>query len=616
MVLDKCIVQSESRIEKNKSHNSFIETRIARKDGTEFFAEATIQKIEVENKTFYQAILRNITDRISVTSQIIKLNNVLQLKGLCNRSLVKAKSENHLIQNICNIICEKGGYSFVWMGYVIKDEMKHILPHYHSGYGNGFLNSYNFTWSEETEGNTPEGIAIKSNKIFISPDNEAADYTSGWKLEMAKGKLVSTIALPLMNNMEVIGVLSISSNEKNRFNSPEVVDILEELSNDLSFGIMSIRERENKINAERLLRKSEERYRSFFEEDLTGDFTFTISGKILMCNKAFAKILGTKSINEVINHNLYDFFLEKDDLKNAIGTIKEKGRLENHEITLIGLTGKTIFAFENMIGIYDDNGNLAEITGYLFDITEIKKTHEQLILAKEKAEGANRLKSEFLSQISHEIRTPLNAILSFSQLIENDLAEEVDDDLKEGFDGLKRAGKRITRTIDSILNLSELHTGGYDYSPRLIDIHAEIIEDLYLEFFMVLKEKKLNFSVDLNTTETKVTADEYSTKQIFTNLIDNAIKFTHKGNINISMERNSSGKLCVTIADTGVGIAEEYLPKLFTPFSQEEQGYTRSFDGNGLGLALVKKYCEVNNIQITVQSKKGNGTTFTLLFLN
>lgn len=616
LALSKNREQLKNELAIVENNGMLIETEMKRKDGTVFYTEAGIRKIEVDKKIFYQAILRNITDRISSTNEIKKLNKALQLISSCNRILVKANSENQLIQNICNIIIEKGGYDFAWMGYAVKDEMKHILPNFSSGNGNGFLNNKGFTWSENGSGNTPEGIAIRTGKIFISPDNDKSEFAPEWKNEIIKCRLASTIALPLFNHSEMIGILSISSLDKNKFDSREVVDILDELSHDLSYGILSIREKEKHKETEKLLKASEEKYRSFFEEDLTGDFTFTAHGKILMCNKAFAKILGINSVNDVKSYNLYDFYLEKDVLKSVIRTVKEKGRIENHETALRGVSGNTIHVVENMIGRYDEDGNLIEITGYLFNITDIKKAEEQLIIEKEKAEAANKIKSEFLAQMSHEIRTPLNSILTFSQLLETELVDKVEDEMKEGFEGLKRAGKRITRTIDSILNLSELHTGAYDYCPRIIDIHSEIIEDLHIEFFTLLKEKQINFSVDINTANTKVFADEFSTKQIFANLIDNAIKFTNSGSINIKTERNSDGKLTVYVSDTGIGIAEEYLSKLFTPFSQEEQGYTRPFEGNGLGLALVKRYCEVNNIEINVQSKKGAGTTFILTFLN
>jgi signal transduction histidine kinase len=113
-----------------------------------------------------------------------------------------------------------------------------------------------------------------------------------------------------------------------------------------------------------------------------------------------------------------------------------------------------------------------------------------------------------------------------------------------------------------------------------------------------------------------VLSDEYSITQIFANLIDNAIKYTKKGKVEILLEKNKTGNITVEVKDTGIGINKEFLPRIFEPFTQEEQGYTRSFEGNGLGLALVKRYCELNNIIIEVDSVKNEGSTFRIIFIS
>jgi signal transduction histidine kinase len=113
----------------------------------------------------------------------------------------------------------------------------------------------------------------------------------------------------------------------------------------------------------------------------------------------------------------------------------------------------------------------------------------------------------------------------------------------------------------------------------------------------------------------KIEGDEYTITQLFANLIDNAIKYTNDGSITIEVKKDSEEFIVVNVTDTGVGISEEFQENLFQPFSQEETGYTRKFEGNGLGLALVKKYCELNNAKIFCNSKKGEGATFTVVFM-
>lgn len=245
---------------------------------------------------------------------------------------------------------------------------------------------------------------------------------------------------------------------------------------------------------------------------------------------------------------------------------------------------------------------------------EKERTKDELIKAKDEAEKGERLKSEFLAQMSHEIRSPLNVLLNYAQLFREMIGKELGEEVKEELDGMERAGNRIIRTIDLILNLSELQAGSYDYKPKEIDLYTDVLLNLYAEYKKTARKKRLRLNISNGTSDTKIICDEYSITQVFANLIDNAIKYTPRGNIDVIVERSSENKLTVKVSDTGIGISEEYFPFLFRPFSQEEQGYTRTFEGNGLGLALVRKYCDMNNAEISVHSEKGLGTTFTITF--
>ncbi len=245
---------------------------------------------------------------------------------------------------------------------------------------------------------------------------------------------------------------------------------------------------------------------------------------------------------------------------------------------------------------------------------EREKTNNELIRAKEEAEKAERLKSEFLAQISHEIRSPLNVLLNYSQLLREMVGDKIDPEIFHGFDGMENAGNRIIRTIDLLLNISELQTGSYSFRSKSLDVYSDIIFPLFQEYKKMARGKNIIFNIIRHTDNTKITGDEYSVMQIFANLIDNAIKYTNEGKIEIFIDRNFNNKLFIKISDSGIGISEHYLPQMYSPFSQEEQGYTRSYEGNGLGLALVKKYCELNNADIFVDSVKGKGTTFTVIF--
>ena len=250
----------------------------------------------------------------------------------------------------------------------------------------------------------------------------------------------------------------------------------------------------------------------------------------------------------------------------------------------------------------------------VFDITERKRMMEELIFAKDKAEKSEKVKTEFLAQMSHEIRTPINIILGFNSFIKEELKKNITEELSESFDSIESASKRIMRTVDMILNMSEIQTGTVTASYKELDLSEEVMSTLYIEYKNQAERKNLSFIYNVETDNTKVLADDYLATHIFTNLIDNAVKYTEKGKIEIVINRNEQNKLYVEVKDTGIGISEEFIPKLFDAFTQEEHGYSRKYEGNGLGLALVKKYCELNNAKIEVESKKGVGSIFRVIF--
>ena len=242
---------------------------------------------------------------------------------------------------------------------------------------------------------------------------------------------------------------------------------------------------------------------------------------------------------------------------------------------------------------------------------QLKRSEKELILAKEEAEKSDRLKSEFLAQMSHEIRTPINSILSYSSLLKELLSEKLDETMKGGFTTIENSSRRLIRTIDSILNMSQLQTGSLELNKKDVNLN-QIINDLYQEFNNVASDRKLRLKLKLMIDKCIIFADQYTVTQMIANMIDNSIKYTEKGSIEIRLIKTSDQKTILEIEDTGIGMSEEFQKKLFTPFTQEEQGYTRKYDGSGLGLSLVQKYAKINKIKLSFTSVKGVGTTFRI----
>ena len=311
-----------------------------------------------------------------------------------------------------------------------------------------------------------------------------------------------------------------------------------------------------------------------------------------------------KLIKEDMQKEMIDYFL--------IEVIEKKNRFDKEYIIINQKTGKETWV-HGVGELIMEKDNPVTMIGTIKDITDRKLWEISLKKAKDQAEQADKLKSEFLAQMSHEIRSPINTILNSVALIREELSDS-GNEIQELFPILDAAGKRIIKTIDSILNMSELQLGIYEPSFKIINLNKEIFNLLVREYKYLASLKYLDFNYNVETENTDVYADIYSVGQIFANLFDNAIKYTNEGGISVKVSRDNKNRLSVVVSDTGIGISKEFIPVLFSPFRQELQGYSRKYEGNGLGLALIKRYCAMNKAVIEVQSEKNKGSVFTIIF--
>ena len=259
-----------------------------------------------------------------------------------------------------------------------------------------------------------------------------------------------------------------------------------------------------------------------------------------------------------------------------------------------------------------ESGEILHFVAIKQDITERKRAEMELIAAKERAERSDRLKDAFISNMSHEIRTPLNVILGYTDLIEMELGARISQGEGLYFQSITRAAKRLMRTVENILTISSMEVGEYSFEKRDLDLVAEAYH-LFMEMRLLAIEKRLEIDFINECGSAMIHVDPVTFNDALANLLDNAIKFTSEGGVTVRVYR-TYGAACITITDTGIGISEEYLPRLFATFSQEDIGTTRRFDGLGLGMALTKKYIDINGATIDVTSRKGVGTSVTVRF--
>jgi CheY-like chemotaxis protein len=279
--------------------------------------------------------------------------------------------------------------------------------------------------------------------------------------------------------------------------------------------------------------------------------------------------------------------------------------------------------FSNEIDFFDQSEiNLLDemATDISFALEFIQKESERkladiaLVEAKNSAESANKLKDAFIANISHEIRTPLNGLLGMTNLIKDIFNSQCSKEDEMLFDGIDYSSKRIIRTVDSILNYSRLQVGEF------ITIHkkfclSSVCNTLISEFSTAAKFKSLELTFQNNCGEVYTFADEYSITMAISNLVDNAIKYTESGFVNLILS-NANNDIILDVIDSGIGIDDEYLDLIFEPFRQEQMGYGRAYEGIGLGLAIVIKILNLNHASITVKSKKGKGSIFSINFGN
>lgn len=254
------------------------------------------------------------------------------------------------------------------------------------------------------------------------------------------------------------------------------------------------------------------------------------------------------------------------------------------------------------------NKELTNFVAVSEDITEKKRIVEDLIRAKNKAEESNKLKTEFLHNMSHEIRTPMNGIIGFSEILSD---EQLDTTQRKLYtDIIIKSSYQLLNIIDDILEISQLETRQVNLNPEVFCV-VQFIQELHLQFAAKMKEKGLEFTVNTPCVDEPVyiRTDKIKFNRIVISLIDNALKFTEKGSVEIGFSIEN-GQLKIYVKDTGIGISENYLERIFDRFEQEEKELSRKYGGIGLGLSISRENVRLLGGTISVESVKQAGSTF------
>ena len=287
--------------------------------------------------------------------------------------------------------------------------------------------------------------------------------------------------------------------------------------------------------------------------------------------------------------------------------------------------------------VLDEQGQIKEILSIGFDITARKQAEEQihrlnddlrrhaevleqrveertaeLVVAKDRAESADRIKSAFLSTMSHELRTPLNSIIGFTGILLQGLAGPLNEEQKKQMTMVQGSSRHLLSLINDVLDISKIEAGQLSISLTSFALRPSI--EKMIKLVSPLSEKKgISLQVDIADDVSSVTSDQQRLEQVILNLLNNAVKFTEKGHVHISC-RADNDHYFLSVSDTGIGMRPEELPGLFQPFHQIDAGLSRKREGTGLGLSICKKLMDMLDGTIDVQSQWGRGSIFTIRF--
>jgi len=364
--------------------------------------------------------------------------------------------------------------------------------------------------------------------------------------------------------------------------------------------------------AEIALKESEHRFKQVAEDAHEWIWEVDRDGLFTYASPVIESLLGY-TVEEVVGQKFfYDFFVpeKKEELRKAAFDIfSEKGYFTNFENQNVHKDGHILILSTTGSPILDNKGKIIGYRGVNADITERKKMLEELIIAKEKAEENDKLKTAFINNISHEIRTPLNGILGFGRfLVESELTPNV---WMNYYNILEKSSKRLINTISDYMDMARIVSGTMEVHKNDFPVHAFIRRIIDNSKYLSTEKKiVIEVIVPIEPVNLMLNSDSEIVGKILHILLDNALKFSKEGSISCGY-RIIPGFLEFFVHDTGIGIAQDKLEIIFDLFSQEDNSNTRGYEGSGLGLTIARGLVKLLGGSLKVTSEKGQGSEFS-----
>jgi len=598
-----------------------IEVKLQHVKGDEITAFGTGMKVKYNQEDAIQVFMSDITDLKKLSMQLenqkkdlIALNTFYQTLAECTNSVVYATEISALLQYICNILVDTGGYFMAWIGEAMYDKEKNVIPRAYAGNEDGYLKSISIRWDNSEFGNGPTGMAIKTKKIQINEISDKDEKFQPWIDQAEKRSYKKSIAIPIINNNLCWGSLNVYSDLKNTFNEEEV-KLLEKIASNLGYGINSLiinEERNSTLNQLEIQEIEMLKLSSAIDQSPNLVLITDVKGKIEYVNKSFSDVTGYNK-HEIIGANpriLKSGHTTAEEYKNFWISLKEGN---NFKITFKNKKKDGGFYWARVVAspVFDKNGKITNLISIQQDITKEKEIEEQLIQSQ-KMDAVGKL----AGGIAHDFNNILTGIIGYADLISIDPNNRKENQVFAS--EIKKAAIYAASLTKQLLQFSKKQL----LTPRTLNLNESLksIESLINQ---IIKED-IKVKILSNPALKNIQADPYRIEQLILNLLLNArdAVIENKGEIIISVDNvllkasihgifndiNPGNYVLMSIIDDGKGIFDSDYKKLFKPF------FTTKNEGTGLGLSIVKTIIDEVDAQITIQSKINSGTNISIYF--
>jgi PAS domain S-box-containing protein len=535
--------------------------------------------------------------------------------------------EQTLLQNLVQLITEEAAYRMAWIGYIRHDEAKSVQPMVWAGNESGYIQEANITWADVPRGQGPTGKAIRSRKPFACQNILEDPNFVPWREAAQQRGYQSSLVLPLFNQQEVFGCLNIYSAEANAFNPREVL-LLQELSDSLSFGIVSLRTKQEQKKAELALRISEEKFsKAFYSSPIAKIITTVDEGRYIDVNHSFERIFGyaradvlNRTSTEIrIWHNL-------DDRQQMLQQLNADGKLAKYEAVLRTKNGNILTCDVSaeflqigdkpcILSVVEDitARRKAELTILRLNIeleqrvqertAELTQATEKLQILNQELRHSNQELEQFAYVASHDLQEPLRAVMGYTQLLVGEYGDHFDDDAKSYAEYVIDGAKRMQLLIQDLLAYSRVGTRAKEFAPTNCNA---VVKEAMRNLQVAIAEKHAEIIIEPLPI---VNGDRIQLVQLWQNLIGNAIKFCKDDPPRLQIRvTQSDADFLFQLEDNGIGIKPQYLDRIFEVFKRLHT--RREYAGTGIGLAICKKIVLRHGGLIWAESTPNVGTTF------